>query len=114
MKLPNTSIAAAFAAVFTLLSGPASHAQSAPAAAPSVAVVPAELTNGEIKKIDLESKKITIKHGPLKSLGMPGMTMVFYAADDAMLNQVKAGDNVRFSADKVDGKFMVTKIEPAK
>ena len=71
------------------------------------------LSEGEIRKIDKEASKITLKHGPIKNLDMPPMTMVFRVTDPAMLDQVKVGDKVRFAADKVDGNYAVTKIEAA-
>ena len=64
--------------------------------------------------MDKESKKLTLKHGPLKSLDMPGMTMVFQVKDDAMLDKVQAGDKIRFQAEKIDGKFTITKLEAAR
>jgi uncharacterized cupredoxin-like copper-binding protein len=70
-----------------------------------------ELVDGEVRKVDKDSKKLTLKHGPLKNLDMPGMTMVFQVKDEAMLDKVQAGDKVRFQAEKIDGKFTVTKIE---
>ena len=73
----------------------------------------AAMADGEIRKVDKDAKKITIKHGPLQSLDMPAMTMVFQVKDPAMLNQVKAGDKVKFQAEKVGSAFTVTKIEPA-
>lgn len=73
-----------------------------------------EMTNGEIKKIDPASSMLTIKHGPLKNLGMPGMTMAFSVKDPAMLKQVKVGDKVNFVADMVNGAPTVTKLEQAK
>jgi Cu(I)/Ag(I) efflux system periplasmic protein CusF len=72
------------------------------------------LSDGEVRKVDKDAKKITIKHGPLANLDMPPMTMVFQVKDPALLDQVKAGDKVRFQAEKVGGAFTVTKIEPAK
>ena len=69
------------------------------------------LTDGEIRRVDKEAKKITIKHGPIPNLDMPPMTMVFQVKDPAMLDQVKAGDKIRFSADKIGGQYTVTKIE---
>lgn len=75
---------------------------------------PAELSDGEIRKVDKPAKKITIKHGPLANLDMPAMTMVFQVKDPALLDQVKAGDKVKFQAEKVGSAFTVTKIEPAK
>lgn len=80
-------------------------------AAPAMAQV---LSDGEVRKVDKDAKKITIKHGPLQNLNMPPMTMVFQVKDQAMLDQVKAGDKVKFQAEKVGGEFTVTKIEPAK
>lgn len=72
------------------------------------------LSSGVVKKVDKETAKITIQHGRLEKLDMPPMTMVFRVRDPAMLDRVKAGDKIRFDADKVDGQFTVMKVEPAK
>lgn len=72
------------------------------------------LSDGEIKKVDKDAGKLTIKHGELKNLDMPGMTMVFKVQTPDMLDQVKQGDKVRFAADKVNGALTVTAIEVAK
>jgi Cu(I)/Ag(I) efflux system periplasmic protein CusF len=73
------------------------------------------MIDGQVTKIDESAQKITIKHGPIKKLGMDEpMTMVFRAADPAMLKAVKAGDKVKFIPDRVNGQFTVTKIEKAK
>jgi len=79
-------------------------------------LAPAQATfnDGTVKKVDKAAGKITISHGPLADLQMPAMTMVFRAAEPAMLDQVKAGDKIRFVAAKVEGVFTVTKIEAAK
>jgi Cu(I)/Ag(I) efflux system periplasmic protein CusF len=74
----------------------------------------ASMSEAEVRKVDKDAKKITLKHGPIGNLDMPAMTMVFHVADPAMLGQVKAGDKVKFSADKVGGNYTVTKIEAAK
>ena len=74
----------------------------------------AEMTAGEIRKIDPATGQLTIKHGPLNNLGMPGMTMAFGVKDPAMLKQLKVGDQVNFVADMVKGVPTVTKIEQAK
>ena len=75
---------------------------------------PGALTEGEVRKVDKDAKKITIKHEPIQSLDMPAMTMVFQVKEPAMLEQVKAGDKVKFEAEKLGGAFTVTKIEQAK
>jgi Cu(I)/Ag(I) efflux system protein CusF len=87
--------------------------EKAPAAGGSDAVA-SELAEGEIRKVDKDNKKLMIKHGPLKNLDMPGMTMVFGVKDDAMLDKAEVGTKVRFQAEKVDGKIVVTRIEAAR
>ena len=72
------------------------------------------LSDGEVRRVDKEAKKLTIKHGPIPNLNMDGMTMVFQVKDPAMLDQVKAGDKVKFVADKIGGQYTVTKIETVK
>ena len=88
-------------------------AVSAPRAAPTPAPTPSAATSGytdgELKKIDAEQGKITLKHGPIDNLGMPGMTMVF-RADAALVSNFKPGDLVKFKADRVDGAFKVTEL----
>ena len=74
----------------------------------------ADMIAGEVRKVDKSAAKITLKHEEMKHLEMPAMTMVFQVSDKALLDKVKAGDKVRFSADKVGGQFTVTAIEPAK
>ena len=68
---------------------------------------------GEVRKVDRETQKITIKHGEIKSLDMPPMTMVFTVKDPALLEAAKPGDKVRFGVAREDGKFVVTAIEIA-
>ena len=74
----------------------------------------ADMTDGEVRKIDKENKKITLKHGEIKNLQMPGMTMVFQVKDSAILDSVKQGDKVMFKADKANGAMVVTEMHPAK
>ena len=71
----------------------------------------ADMTEGEVRKIDKEQGKITLKHGAIKNLDMPGMTMVFRVKDAAMLDKVQEGDKVGFTADKIGGQITVTGIE---
>ena len=100
-----------------LLAAPLAHAddkhhQGDQGAAQAQAQGP--MAEGEIRKVDKDAKKITIKHGPLVNLDMPPMTMVFQVTDPALLDKVQRGDKVRFQADKVRGAYVVTRIEPAK
>ena len=71
----------------------------------------AALTQGEVRKVDKDAKKLTIRHAAIANLDMPPMTMVFQVKDAAMLDLVKAGDKIRFSADKVEGAYVVTQVE---
>jgi Cu(I)/Ag(I) efflux system periplasmic protein CusF len=73
-----------------------------------------DMAEGEVRRVDKDAKKITIKHGPLAKLDMPPMTMVFQVADPAMVEQVKPGDKIRFEAEKIGGGYRVTKIEQAR
>jgi Cu/Ag efflux protein CusF len=73
----------------------------------------APLAEGEVRRIDKEANKLTIRHGPLANLDMPPMTMVFQVKDPALLQGLKPGDKIRFQADKVGGAYTVTHIEPA-
>jgi Cu/Ag efflux protein CusF len=70
-----------------------------------------EYTKGEVTKIDAKQKKVTIKHEELKSLEMPAMTMVFVVAEDAMLDEVKVGQAIEFTAERVNGRITVTDIK---
>ena len=88
-------------AVIAALTLPSAYAQS--------------MVDGTVTKIDASASKITLRHGPMKKFDMDdGMTMVFRAADPAMLKAVKVGDKVKFDADKINGQFTVTKIEKTK
>jgi hypothetical protein len=71
------------------------------------------LSEAEVRKVDMAAGKITLKHGEIPNLEMPPMTMVFQARDPALLSKVKAGDKVRFTADKVNGAYTVMSIEPS-
>src|SRR6266566_314172 len=74
----------------------------------------APMSDGEVRKVDKEAGKITIKHGPLANLDMPGMTMVFRVKDPAMLDRVKEGDKIKFVADRMNGSVTVIQMEPSK
>lgn len=70
------------------------------------------MAEAEVRRVDTAGKKISLRHGEIKNLDMPPMTMVFQVSDPAMLDKVKAGDKVRFTADQVNGAYTVMSIEP--
>ena len=84
--------------------------KSPPATAAAAAT---DMASGEVRKVDMDNKKITIRHGEIKNLDMPGMTMVFQVKDPAMLDKVKAGDKIRFRAETLNGAIVVTEMELA-
>lgn len=86
-----------------------SHHAAAPAKSAALA---ADQTEGEVRKLDLYAGKVTLKHGDIKSLDMPPMTMVF-TADKALLAPLKVGDKVRFKVVHEAGKYVVTDIQPS-
>jgi Cu/Ag efflux protein CusF len=79
------------------------HAQPAP-----------ELSEGEVRKIEKDGGLVTLRHGPLKNLDMPGMTMMFKVRNADMLDALQVGEKVRFKAEMVDGTLTVTQIEEAR
>jgi Cu/Ag efflux protein CusF len=81
---------------------------------PPGATQSAAMAEGEVRKIDKDAKKITLRHGEIKSLEMPPMTLVFQVKDPVMLDKLQAGDKVRFKAEKVGGAYTVTVIEAVK
>jgi Cu/Ag efflux protein CusF len=81
---------------------------------PSVQAAASEMTEGEVRKVDKDAGKLTLRHADIKSLDMPAMTMVFQVTERALLDKVKVGDKVRFRAEKAGGAYVVTAIEAAK
>lgn len=112
MKKTNTTIATVLLAMAALL--PVSTMAQVAADAAKSSTAAASMTDGEVRKIDKDTNKITIKHGEIKHLEMPGMTMVFNAKDKALLDKVQVGDKVSFMVVSEGGKMVVTAIEPAK
>jgi Cu/Ag efflux protein CusF len=105
------------AALLVGSSGLAMAAPDVPTAPVSATAAPgasAKLTAGEVRKIDTEQGKLTIKHGPIENLQMPGMTMVFKAADPAMLQKLQVGDKIEFVAEKSNGAIVMTTVQAAR
>ncbi|MBL8444924.1 MAG: copper-binding protein [Zoogloeaceae bacterium] len=112
MRLTPTLVALASMALLSakpILAADTPDAHHGDAAA--VASEAGEFADGTVKKVDKAAGKLTISHGPLAALDMPPMTMVFRAGDAGMLDRVKAGDKIRFVAERSGGIFTVTTLE---
>lgn len=107
------SLAAIALAASTAVSAQAPPAAELPQAAAS-APASQPLTEGEVRKVDKEAAKLTLRHGPIVNLDMPAMTMVFRVSDPAFLDSVKPGDKVLVTIEKVGGQFTVTRMAPAR
>lgn len=83
------------------------------ASPPVAAAKTAPLSDGLVKKVDKAAGEVIIEHGQLDSIGMPPMTMAFGVADKAWLNQLKAGDKIRFAAAMKGGNAIVSRYEMA-
>ena len=106
MKKTIAALAVSLAATLPALAQPKADdhaAHHAPAAA--------DMIEGEVRKVDKGAGKITLKHGEIKSLDMPPMTMVFGVKDPALLDQVKPGDKVLFKAVNEAGKFTISSLQ---
>jgi len=113
MKFTSILTAAALTTAFGI------SAQTAPASgaehsAHHPATSSAPQSDGEVRKVDREQGKVTLRHGPLQNLDMPAMTMVFEVREPSMLDKVQAGEKVLFRAANDGGKFSVTELQPAK
>jgi len=107
-------VSVAIAAAYSVSASADDNKEHGSAQGAEQAASTAEMSEGEVRKVDKDSKKITLKHGEIKNLDMPGMTMVFRVKDVAMLDKVHAGDKVKFKAEKSEGALVVTEIRLAK
>jgi Cu(I)/Ag(I) efflux system protein CusF len=96
-------------ALFSIILGTSAGAQTAAPQAKEMANK--DLAQAEVRKIDKDAKKITLKHGPIKNLDMPSMTMVFQVKDASLLDKVQAGDTIQFTAEQQQGAYIVTGLE---
>ena len=101
------------AAALAITNGAQAQSAAATSASAPKALAPTEFTVAEVRKVDKDGKKITLKHEEIKNLGMPPMAMVFQVKDAAMLDKYKAGDKVQFKAVYDAGKYVVVEIRPA-
>jgi Cu(I)/Ag(I) efflux system periplasmic protein CusF len=116
MKLSTTALIS-----IMLCASALAQTVTSPAPAPAAPVASAPMTTkdmaeAEVRKVDKEAKKVTLKHGPIKNLDMPGMTMVFQVRDASLFDKLTAGDKIMFTAEQLQGAFVVTGVEkvPAK
>jgi Cu(I)/Ag(I) efflux system periplasmic protein CusF len=94
------------------LAAPLVHADAAHHGPGAATAQAAGLAEGEVRRVNKETQRITVRHGPIVNLDMPAHTMVFQVKDPALLEQVKPGDKIRFEAEKVPGGYAITRIEP--
>jgi Cu(I)/Ag(I) efflux system periplasmic protein CusF len=122
MKHTTLKVLGATALLLTAMAGPAAaqgsmnhskmdHGKVGDMKAGGLASV--DSVDGEVRRVDKAAGKITLRHGELKQLDMPPMTMVFEVSDKALLDSVKAGDKVKFKVISKDGKTIVTEMKPA-
>ena len=102
MQVMAIALAAAAVLPFTAAHDPKAAASDA---TPMVA--------GEVRKVDKDAGKLTLRHEPIPHLDMPNMTMVFRVQEASMLDRVKAGDKVRFAAQKIGGQYTIVRMEAA-
>lgn len=107
---PKTLIAALCLTLLTPLGALADDAHHKPAASAAAA----DMTDAEVRKIDPDAGKITLRHAEIKNLDMPAMTMVFLVKDKALIDKLKTGDKVKIKVINEAGKLIVTDIQPTK
>lgn len=112
MKQTKPMLAATAIALLSLFSGSV-LAQTPPDQHTMEMSVKPGLTDGEVRKIDKEAGKLTIRHGEIKHLEMPPMTMVFQVRAETLPAALKVGDKVRFRADKLGGAYIVLDLQAA-
>ena len=109
-KLAAVAVMLATATVAARTTQPDDHASHHPEAS-SAARTDVAKAEGEVRKVDKEARKLTLRHGPIPNLEMPDMTMVFRVADPRMLEGLEAKQKVRFTADRIEGQLTVTSLE---
>lgn len=111
------ALVAIFMAIASLAAAGA-HAETGHAgdamAAQGSATSQSRMVDADVRKVDKATGKVTLAHGPLANLDMPAMTMVFRVKEAAWLDRLKAGDKIRFMAERIDGAITVVHFEPAR
>jgi Cu(I)/Ag(I) efflux system periplasmic protein CusF len=118
MEQPMKALVSALSISLLASTSAASAQTSAPAQPQSASTKSAQsmtdMVEGEVRKVDKDAQKITLRHGEIKQLEMPAMSMVFRVREPSMLDKVKVGDKVKFKAENVGGAFTITEIQSAK
>jgi Cu(I)/Ag(I) efflux system protein CusF len=107
-------IAGALALAFAVSAAPSPSASPLLVAQAAAQSTTSPMVNGEVRKVDKDAGKITLKHDAIPNLEMPRMTMVFRVKDPSMLDQLKEGDKIKFAADKINGALTVTEVQANK
>ena len=106
-SIPRTfALALALSVTFIFPDVRANHHEHEAHASPTSSMI-----KGEVRRIDTENRKLTIKHEAIPDLDMAAMTMAFRVADTISIDKLKAGDKIRFSLAKVEGKWVVVTLE---
>ncbi|NKC16733.1 MAG: copper-binding protein [Gammaproteobacteria bacterium] len=79
-----------------------------PEKSPHATLPPGSDGRGIVRSVNLEQRKVKLKHGPIQKLDMPGMTMIFRVKDPALLKQIKAGEEVGFTIEMEGSTFYIT------
>lgn len=108
-------LAASSFAQSTAPTAPAAQPAAAPtpATAPAAAPMVKDMADAEVRKVDKDAKKVTLKHGPIKNLDMPSMTMVFQVRDEKLFDKLVSGEKIKFTAEQLQGAYVVTGVEKA-
>ncbi len=109
-KLAAVALSLATASVSAQTAQPEAHASHHPEAS-SASNADLAKAEGEVRKVDKEARKLTLRHGPIPNLEMPEMTMVFRLADPKLLDGLEPKQKVRFTAERLEGQLTVTSIE---
>ena len=94
-------------------SNPATPAPSAATGTqtPAAGAQESEWVDGEVRRLDREQGRVTLRHGDIRSLDMPPMTMVFHVSDTKMIDSLAPGDTVRFRVIAEGTRYRITALE---
>jgi Cu(I)/Ag(I) efflux system periplasmic protein CusF len=106
MNFFNLIVAALLCSAFTPMSQAQTHAPKPTAIA--------LMARGTVVAVDIENKRVLLKHGPIPSLHMGPMTMEFGVQDAKLLQQLKKGSKLRFTAVQQADDYLITRLQVLK